>query len=78
MQVAGDCVEYAVGEGLEVGDGDGQTLLHLGVSEGLLSTDLIGQRTDQEGRQYTHNIFSHTHPLNTFTLTSLVASLAYI
>lgn len=46
-------MEHAVGEGLEVGHGDVQTLLHLRVTESLLSTDLIGQCTCQE-RRHTH------------------------
>lgn len=52
VQVGGDGVQDAVGEGLQVGDGDIQTLLHLGVAQSLLSTHLIGQRTDAEE---THN-----------------------
>ena len=51
VQVTGDGVEDAVGEGLQVGDGDVEALLHLGVTESLLSTHLIGQRTDRQGQQ---------------------------
>ena len=51
VQVTGDGVEDTVGEGLQVGDSDVEALLHLGVTESLLSTHLIGQRTDRQGQQ---------------------------
>lgn len=43
MQVAGDSVEQAVCEVLEVDDRDVQATLHFGVGQGLLCTHFIGQ-----------------------------------
>ena len=43
VQVAGDGIENAVRQVLEVDDGDVQATLHLGVGQGLIGAHLVWQ-----------------------------------